>query len=122
MARDTARTKLTLTIFLCRAVTGALQQSSGSYESELLRAGLQLSQDHSQQFSELYRDQFFKTEERRVWKKKGKARTKNRTKPRTKRAFWGLDKFFSDAIKAKNHFGGLKDRVGTYFGSDDTQV
>ena len=81
-------------------------------------APLSLSQEHSQQFINEYHGQFFKTVEKRAWKKKGKSRSKGRNK----RAFWGLDKFFSDAVKAKDHFGGLKDRVGTYFGSDNSQV
>ena len=85
-----------------------------SFESELLRNGLKLSETHNAEFVKLYRGHFFKTVEKGKGKKKGKSRSK--------RAFWGLDKFFSDAVKTKDHFGGLKDRVGSLFGSDDSQV
>ena len=85
-----------------------------SFQSELLRQGLKLSETHNAEFGKLYRGQFFKKVEEGKGKKKGKSRSK--------RAFWGLDKFFTDAVKTRDHFGGLKDRVGSLFGSDDTQV
>ena len=92
----------------------SVPQLEDSFESELLTNGLKLSETHNAEFIKLYHGHFFKKVEKGKGKKKGKSRSK--------RAFWGLDKFFSDAVKTKDHFGGLKNRVGSLFGSDDTQV
>ena len=40
---------------------------------------------------------------------------------RQKRAYWGLDKMFNDAVKAKDHFGKLKQRFDQYM-EDQMQV
>ena len=111
-------TKASVFLFCITTVITVRADARHTFESDLLSAGLSLSQQHSEEFARLYRGQFFGREGRRAGRKKGKARTK----ARAKRAFWGLDKFFSDAMKAKNHFGGLKDRVGGLLGSGDSQV
>ena len=78
---------------------------AAQFENEFLKLGLKLSGKHSRAFTELLRKEFFHSED----KKKGRERG------RAKRAFWGLDKFFTDAQKTKNHFGGLTDRIGDVF-------
>ena len=94
--------------------TGMLERSEDSFNKALLENGLRLSKDHSKHFSTVLRRQFFNYEESRKGFVKGKRRKK--------RALWGLDKFFTDAKKAKDHFGGLTDRIGGMFGSIDTKV
>ena len=102
---------LSIALLTCAALPHALSSSTDQqYESDLLRLWLALSSRHSKAFPQLFSGQFFKPGN----KKKGKERTK--------RAFWGLDKFFTDAQKTKNHFGGLSDRIGNVFEEDDEQV
>ena len=106
---------LSLVLLTCAALPTSYSLSSSTdqqYESDLLRQGLALSSRHSKAFPQLFRGQFFKAGN----KKKGKERN------RIRRAFWGLDKFFTDAQKTRNHFGGLSDRIGNVFEDEDEQV
>ena len=83
---------LSIALLTCAALPHTLSSSTDQqYESDLLRLGLALSSRHSKAFPQLFSGQFFKPGN----KKKGKERN------RTKRAFWGLDKFFTDAKKTK---------------------
>ena len=81
------------------------------FESNLLKIGKQLSLKHSHAFNDMFHSHFFKV-------KSGKSNHLSRKK----RAFWGLDKFFNDAQKAKDHFGGLTDRIGHVFQDEEDQV
>ena len=74
------------------------------FEVKLMEAGLEISERHSEIFDNLL-----------------ERKTKG-IKRRTKRAYWGFDRFFDDAIRAKNHFGKLKDTIGSYIEEQNKKV
>lgn len=78
------------------------------FEERFLQAGLELSEKYSASFNNLLdrKDKDFKR--------------------RTKRAYWGFDRFFNDAVRAKNHLGPklgkLKDTIGSYIEEQSKKV
>ena len=73
------------------------------FEVNFMEAGLEISKRHSEIFDNLLE-------------------RKTKGKRRTKRAYWGFDRFFDDAIRAKNHFGKLKDTIGSYIEEQNKKV
>ena len=101
---------------LCLSVTQVLGNLAIPFEEELLQSGLALSEAHSEDFEKLFGGQFF------VNHRPTKGKRKRNRNIQKRSVLWGLDRFYSDAIKAKNHFGGLTKKIGSIFGSDDSQV
>ena len=102
-------------VFIFLRYCFCLQSNDSSFETELFRLGVKLSRKHSIEFVDLYRNKFFHG------KSKQKGKVKNHQN-RQKRAFWGLDQFFTDAEKTKNHFGSLNNRIGNIFAEEEDQV
>ena len=78
------------------------------FEERLLQVGLEISEKHSAMFNNLL------------------DRKHKNFKKRTKRAYWGFDRLFNDAVRAKNHLGPqlgkLKDTIGTYIEEQSKKV
>ena len=79
------------------------------FEERFLQAGLKISEEYSAIFNNLL----------------DRKQHKN-FKERTKRAYWGFDRFFNDAVRAKNHLGPqlgkLKDTIGSYIEEQSKKV
>ena len=105
-------TRLVLASAIIATSYASYQHTDNTFQDQFIKIGKRLSRRHAAAFTDLFRGEFFQA----LDKRKGKGRN------RTKRAVWGLDKFFIDAQKTREHFGGLTDRIGDVFEDEEVQV